>query len=239
MQSPITQQQSLNIVSSMPARSESASTENVHQPFWFRSQFVGYMEMHATAREVADYLDVHQGWFRRCAEPMTVEPIGANGYALTLGRFGAFNYEVEPKFALELLPQEEGIYRIRTIPIPDYIPPGYEVDFQATQILREMPVEGSDSKDKAQEGTPSGMTRVEWNLDLSVGVYFPRFIRALPNSLIQRTGDRLVAQIVKQVSRRLTRKVQNDFHATLGDTVLDRFEQYNATRGDRFSCEQV
>ncbi|MBV8885364.1 MAG: DUF1997 domain-containing protein, partial [Chroococcidiopsidaceae cyanobacterium CP_BM_RX_35] len=34
----------------------------------------------------------------------------------------------------------------------------------------------------------------------------------LPNSLIQNTGDRLLHQIVKQVSRRLTYKVQEDFH---------------------------
>jgi hypothetical protein len=33
---------------------------------------------------------------------------------------------------------------------------------------------------------------------------------------VQSTGDRLLNQIVRQVSRRLTRKVQEDFHQSLG-----------------------
>jgi hypothetical protein len=43
---------------------------------------------------------------------------------------------------------------------------------------------------------------------------FPKFIRRLPQGLIQGTGDRVLAQIVRQVSRRLTAKVQDDFHAS-------------------------
>jgi hypothetical protein len=60
------------------------------------------------------------------------------------------------------------------------------------------------------------MTRVEWQLDLTVSIHFPRFIQALPKSLIQSTGDRLLRQIVRQVSNRLTRKVLEDFHKTHG-----------------------
>jgi len=47
-----------------------------------------------------------------------------------------------------------------------------------------------------------------------VMVQFPRFIHALPMSLIETTGDRLLNQIVRQVSRRLTHKVQEDFHTS-------------------------
>ena len=56
------------------------------------------------------------------------------------------------------------------------------------------------------------LTWVEWELDL---VQFPRFIRRLSRSLIQSTGDRILNQIVRQVSRRLTHKVQKDFHQSL------------------------
>ncbi|MEO1800897.1 MAG: DUF1997 domain-containing protein, partial [Cyanobacteria bacterium J06629_2] len=54
------------------------------------------------------------------------------------------------------------------------------------------------------------------DLDLKVKVEFPQFISKLSASLIQATGDRLLAQIVRQVSPRLTYKVQQDFHQNYG-----------------------
>lgn len=177
----------------------SATSETVSdKPTRFHGQFADCMEMFACATTVAEYLNAHQGWFCRCAAPMKVEPIGENGYALAIGRFGAFGYDVEPKVGLELLPPEQGIYRIKTINIPNYVAPGYDVDFKAAMQL--VPV---DSK---------GVTRVEWNLDLAVYIHFPKFIQRLPKAMVQSTGDRLLNQIVRQVSRRLTHKVQQDFH---------------------------
>jgi hypothetical protein len=176
---------------------------NIHEPTQFQGYYSSCMEMYADAKTVAVYLDAHQGWFHRCAQPMTVDPIGENGYALIIGRFGSFGYEVEPKVGLNLLPQNEGIYRIETIAIPGYESPGYDVDFKASLSLVET---------VTKAGTP--LTRVEWELNLSVYVHFPRFIRALPKSLVQKTGDRLLNQIVRQVSRCLTYKVQSDFHST-------------------------
>jgi len=135
------------------------------------------------------------------------KPLGENGYELIIGRFGSFGYEVEPKIGLELLPAHEGIYRILTIPIPDYQPPGYDVDYRASLQLVE-----SENEDTSIQ---SPITRVEWELHLTVMVDFPKFIKRLPKSLIQNTGDRLLNQIVRQVSRRLTRKVQDNFHQSL------------------------
>ncbi|WP_016950425.1 DUF1997 domain-containing protein [Anabaena sp. PCC 7108] len=167
----------------------------------FHSHHQDCMEMYAPVSKVAEYLDSHSSWFTRCAEPMKVQPLGDNGYALVIGRFGSFGYEVEPKIGLELLDPEQGNYCIRTIPIPDYQAPGYDVDYNASLQLVESAAE---------------MTKVEWQLDLMVELYFPRFIQRLPHSLIQSTGDRLLHQIVRQVSRRLTRKVQEDFHQSQG-----------------------
>lgn len=176
-------------------------------PTRFYGQFADCMEMYASAQKVASYLDTHQGWFCRCASPMKVEPIGENGYALTVGRFGALGYEVEPKIGLELLPPEQGIYHVKTIPVPNYVAPGYDVDFHSVMQL----VEGKGaSKQCSRE-----ITFVEWQLDLAVYVQFPKFIQRLPKSLVQSTGDRLLNQIVRQVSRRLTHKVQEDFHNSL------------------------
>jgi hypothetical protein len=57
---------------------------------------------------------------------------------------------------------------------------------------------------------------VEWQLSLQVQLKLPRFLQALPRSLVQQSGDRLLWQIVRQISRRLTRRVQQDFHTSLG-----------------------
>ncbi|MFB2921889.1 DUF1997 domain-containing protein [Aerosakkonema funiforme] len=197
-------------------------TANAIEPVCFHGFFEDYMEMYADAQTVANYLDAHQGWFRRCAHPMQAELIGKNGYALTIGRFGSFGYVVEPKIGLELLPAEEGIYRIRTIAVPNYVAPGYDVDFNATQWLVETTASELDREVQAVIGDHRKVTKVEWQLDLKVTIQFPRFIYRLPMSLIQSTGDRLLAQIVRQVNRRLTYKVQQDFHASLNLPIPEK-----------------
>ncbi|MEH2210163.1 DUF1997 domain-containing protein [Nostoc sp.] len=194
----------LPVASSQEAE-DTLTEPNVATLTKFYGRYQDFMEMAAPVEKVAEYLNSHASWFSRCAEPMKVQSLGENGYALTIGRFGSFGYEVEPKIGLELLPPEEGIYRIRTIPIPDYQPPGYDVDYRASLELKETDVSTSIGK----------VTRVEWELDLIVYLHFPRFIQRLPQSIIQSTGDRLLNQIVRQVSRRLTRKVQEDFHKSL------------------------
>jgi hypothetical protein len=197
-------------VASGQAGAEDALTGvNVATHTTFYGRYQDCMEMCAPKHSVAEYLNTHSSWFTRCAEPMKVQPLGENGYALIIGKFGSFGYEVEPKIGLELLPPESGIYRIRTIPVPDYHPPGYDVDYRASLQLLENTVQ--DAEKHLTEGT-----RVEWELDLQVHLHFPRFIQRLPKSIIQSTGDRLLNQIVRQVSRRLTRKVQEDFHQSLG-----------------------
>lgn len=187
---------------------QEVSTQVASDPIQFHGSYIGSMEMNADPDTVAKYLDVHQDWFHRCAHPMAVDAIATNGYAITIGRYGSFGYEVEPKVGLHLLPQDQGVYRIQTIPVPGYEPPGYDVDFQAALQLKE----GTPEPTTGIEVT----THVEWDLDLKVYIKFPRFIRALPMSLIQSTGDKLLNQVVRQVSRRLTYKVQEDFHSTRG-----------------------
>jgi hypothetical protein len=179
---------------------ETLAKETHAGPGKFHSHYQDCMEMYASKQQVAEYLNCHSLWFVRCAQPMRVEPLGKNGYALVIGRFGAFGYEVEPKIGLELLTPQQGKYHIHTIPIPDYQSPGYDVKYNASlQLVESLP----------------GMTRVEWQLDLIVDLHFPRFIQRLPHALIQSTGDRLLHQIIRQVSRRLTQKVQEDFHKSL------------------------
>ncbi|MBC1261662.1 DUF1997 domain-containing protein [Synechococcus sp. BSF8S] len=180
----------------------------------YSSRFADVMEMRAPSRTVADYLDHHDGWFRRCAAPMTVQPLGPNGYALTLGRFGNFGFEVEPTIGLELLPQSEGVYRIVTAALNDpdtNLQEIYDVEFNAALQLEEAPAEADPDLDGAAEGS---LTQVRWELDLCVWIRLPAVIGLLPDKLVQSSGDHLLRQIVRQISRKLTWKVQEDFHAT-------------------------
>ncbi len=178
----------------------------------YASAFADVMEMRASAPVVARYLDHHEGWFRRCAAPMTVQPLGSQGYALTLGTFGNFGFEVEPTIGLELLPQDQGLYRILTVPQHGSDPnlDGlYDVEFNASLQLDEtsLPAPGEE---------PLQLTLVRWQLDLSVWIRLPGVITLLPEGLVQSSGDHLLKQIVRQISRRLTWKVQEDFHASHG-----------------------
>lgn len=188
------------------------------KPFLFQGNFVGYMDMYSDVETVANYLDDHKNWFARCAHPMKVEPLGDNGYTLIVGNFSAMGQEVEPKVALVFQPAQNRVYNMHTVPVPNYEYPGYEVQYDAAMELQELtPKEilgASITKvfyDK--KSVPSMMTRINWQLNLVVTVEIPLLITKLPVSLIQKAGDRLLSQIVRQISPRLTYKVQKDFHS--------------------------
>ncbi|MFZ0409362.1 MAG: DUF1997 domain-containing protein [Cyanobium sp.] len=196
-----------------PTHLRASDDPRVHR---YASAFADLMEMRAPAKVVATYLDRHDGWFRRCAAPMTVAPLGGNGYVLTLGRFGNFGFEVEPTIGLELLPQDEGIYRIITETVPDADPTLqalYDVDFNASLRLDECT--GPEVSDEEVDRMMLH-TLVRWQLELSVWIRLPGMLNLLPDNLVQSSGDHLLRQIVRQISRRLTWKVQEDFHASHG-----------------------
>jgi hypothetical protein len=183
----------------------------------YASTFADLMEMRAPMGVVGGYLDRHEGWFRRCAAPMNVSALGQNGYVLTLGRFGNFGFEVEPTIALELLPQAEGVYRIITV-ASDAVDPAlqglYDVEFNASLRLDEASAESEVSREEVDR--LMAHTLVRWQLDLAVWIRLPAMISVLPEGLVQSSGDHLLRQIVRQISRRLTWKVQEDFHASHG-----------------------
>ena len=183
---------------------------------WFHTNFEDCMVLYADLDTVAEYFAHHQGWFRRCAEPMKTQSIGDNAYDILIGRFGAFGYQVEARIGLELLPvDEEGIYRIQTVAVPGYVAPGYVVDFKAQMQLVQLSVDQLRQIQKVNlTEIPQKITGAKWHLDLGVGVQFPQFIHSMPQSLIQNTGNSLIHKIVKNVSRRLSYKTQLDFHTT-------------------------
>ena len=187
------------------------------QTFIFAAKFTGRMDMYSNLETVATYLNAHEDWFYRCAQPMTVLPLGENGYVLTVGKYGSFGYEVEPKIGVVLSPPVDRVYQMQTIPIPDYETPGYDVNYLASMELKEVLGHQDVAKKgifNQQPAISKCITQVNWSLDLSVEVKFPKFMAKLSPALIQTTGDRLLAQIIRQVSPRLTYKVQEDFHGS-------------------------
>jgi hypothetical protein len=191
------------------------------EPIPFQTSFQGIMEMYSKMETVAEYLDRHEGWFVRCALPMKAEPFGQNGYTLTIGSYGAFGYQVEPKMSVILEPPQDNFYLMYSVPNPNFNHLGYEVNYQATMNLEEITSSEATSgldrvyKKQGLSDLPSTITRVNWQLDLQVKVKLPKFIYRLPMSIIENAGDRLLTQIVRQVSPRLSFKVQKDFHTQL------------------------
>jgi Protein of unknown function (DUF1997) len=216
MESPL-----FNNQNSAPETPLNSIDDNVteHKPMDFYTAFGGCMEMYGNESMVGDYFNNHQGWFCRCSKPMQVDPMGENGYIITVGHFGSLGYEVEPKMAVILHPPENGFYLTESVPIPDYTPPGYTVDYKAEMLLKEVPVSEAakgieEIFKKNKQSLPDVITKVNWSLKLGVSVQLPNFMYKLPLNLLQTGGDRFLAQIIRQISPRLTYKVQSDFHST-------------------------
>ncbi|MEB3340991.1 DUF1997 domain-containing protein [Okeania sp.] len=205
-----------NLVNDFYLSTKQIETSETSKITWFNTKYSDCMELYVDAETVAKHFVSHRDWFCRCAHPMKVQPLGENGYDLLIGKFGSFGYQVEARIGLELLPPDSvGIYRIRNIPVPDYTPPGYEIQFQSEMRLVELPTEQFCSQKEIQKlGLSPVTTGAKWNLDLTVGVNFPQFIQKISPGLIQRTGNSLLLKIVHQVSQCLTYKTQIDFHTT-------------------------
>lgn len=203
------------------------------QPFAFLTKFKGGVDMYAEPKQVTEYLNDHQGWFVRCALPMKAEPFGDNGYTLIIGRYGAFGYEVEPQMSVILEPPHSGRYTMYSVPNPDFNHEGYEVNYHSKMEIVGIQLSEMDesiSEVWQQNSISKEFTRINWQLDLQVKVRFPQFIYKLPHQLIQKTGDNLLIQIIKQVSPRLSFKIQKDFHS--------RFDLPLPPKSSR-SCEVV
>jgi hypothetical protein len=88
------------------------------------------------------------------------------------------------------------------------------VEFNASLKLQE---QLNPTEENTGENDASALrTAVIWDLDLNVWIQLPGVITLLPEALVQTSGDHLLRQIVRQISRRLTWKVQEDFHASHG-----------------------
>jgi len=157
---------------------ESVEVKEDNQLLGFQTHFAGSMDMYSNQDTVADYLGAHEGWFCRCAEPMKTLPFGDNGYIITIGKYGAFGYELEPKIAVVLDLPVNGVYHTRSVPIPDQPFLGYLVDYQAIMKLEEMPLSSPSQEIEAifrQRGReiPELITQVTWDCVWMLWLSFP------------------------------------------------------------------
>ena len=190
------------------------------QPVTFQTHFTGIMEMYSDSDTVCDYLSDHQGWFVRCAEPMKAIPYGDNGYTLIIGHYGAFGYNVEPQMSVILETPVNNHYTMYSVANPEFNHPGYQVNYRSEMTINSISIDnaakGIEKVYHRHKTTPPDIiTCINWHLHLCVSVTFPAFIYKIPMSVINDTGDRLLRQIVRQVSPRLSYKVQKDFHSRL------------------------
>lgn len=193
------------------ANLETVDSDPSPLPFTFTAYFQGTMGMNAPAEQVAAYLNAHDQWFVRCAQPMIAKPLGPEGYILTVGKFSSFGYDVEPKMGVVLEPPQAGIYNMYSVEVPGYEPPGYQIDYVAALTLQDCAAQDVAWVTNSDIVSPR-VTQVSWYLNLHITLQFPNFIYRLPHELLQHTGDTGLAQIIRQVSPRLTYKVQRDFH---------------------------
>lgn len=189
-------------------------------PMIFHTSFTGSMEMYGDEETVSKYLSNHQGWFIRCAEPMKVRAFGENGYTLSVGKYGAFGYNLEPQMSVILETPESNRYSMYSVANPQFDKTSnYEVNYRSNLQIESIPVSQASQgiekvyRQKGLNNLPHQITKIHWTLNLTVKIQFPNFIYRLPTSMIQSTGNRLLAQIVKQISPRLSYKVQKDFHS--------------------------
>jgi hypothetical protein len=111
------------------------------------------------------------------------------------------------------------VLAIITVPLPSTDPAlagVYDVDFNAYLELDEAGLEGSKEVSHEDVDRLMAHTLVRWQLDLAVWIRLPSMLNLLPERLVQSSGDHLLKQIVRQISRKLTWKVQEDFHTNHG-----------------------
>lgn len=170
------------------------------------------MGLCAPAAMAAAYLDAHSDWLAPCVQPMRAEPLGAQGYLLTIGRFDAFGYRVEPQMAVVFESPQVGLYQFYNVPLTDQPPePLYKIHYQAAMQLQETNAAAVAWGASNRVIAPI-VTRVDWYLNLTVTWQLPRLMAHVPRDWTQNLGETGLAQILQQMTPRLTQAVQQDFH---------------------------
>jgi len=179
----------------------------------------GEVDLETSVEDLADYLRHHQSWIHRCFKPLTVQPLGGADYRLQFFRIGGLGFELEPHFAITIWEDPQHCFRLSSLDLPEDEPLPYRVDCQATFRIEE----------RVQE--PTAITRVYWGLILKVDIELPGFLQALSRPLVQKVGIKVVNQVTRSMSDRLTHNVCTDFYRSVGKAGR-RYHITNVLDGD-------
>jgi hypothetical protein len=162
----------------------------------------GQVAMETEREPLAAYLGEHQEWIDRCFKPLKVFPLSESTYKLQFFRIGGLGFELEPCFGVEIWAEEDYLFRLGSIDLPSDADLPYTVDCQSYFQLRDLP--------------DSGMTQVNWDLELDIWMELPCFLSAFPHSLVYNVGAKVVRQVTRRMSDRLTHNVCTDYYRSVG-----------------------
>lgn len=162
----------------------------------------GQVDMQTKRESLAAYLQEHQKWIDRCFKPLKVFPLSDSTYKLQFFRIGGLGFELEPCFGVKIWSEKHYMFRLSSIELPSDADLPYTVDCQSYFQLEELP--------------ESGMTRVNWDLELDIWMELPRFLAAFPYNLVYNVGAKVVRQVTRRMSDRLTHNVCTDYYRSVG-----------------------
>ncbi|MEN9205145.1 MAG: DUF1997 domain-containing protein [Thermostichales cyanobacterium DRC_bins_46] len=191
----------MSTVNSKPAAAPDPSTDPaVHLVTGRR----GEVDLETPVEELAGYLRHHQEWIHRCFKPLKVQPLGNADYRLQFFRIGGLGFELEPHFAITIWEDPLHCFRLTSLALPEDASLPYQVDCQASFRIEQ------------HSSDPQPLTRVYWDLTLKIDLELPGFLQVLPRPLVQKVGIKVVNQVTRSMSDRLTHNVCTDFYRSVG-----------------------
>ncbi|MDX2273148.1 MAG: DUF1997 domain-containing protein [Cyanobacteriota bacterium] len=165
----------------------------------------GQVDLDTDVQALAHYLNHHQSWIHHCFKPLQVEALSEDTYRLQFFRIGGMGFELEPCFGVKIWPEDQQVFRLSSIELPSDAELPYKVDCQSYFQLEALP----------DAGNSAPQTRVHWDLKLRIGMELPGFLLALPRKLVHKVGSRVVNQVTRSMSDRLTHNVCTDFYKSI------------------------
>lgn len=179
----------------------------------------GQVDLETDRPTLAAYLRNHSEWVGHCFKPLKVDPLElapllalnpecekGQCYRLQFFRIGGLGFEVEPCFGVRIWDESDTLFRLDSVKLPSDEGLPYRVKCAAFFELEEMP---------QFSGQPT-LTRVHWTLDLDILMDLPRFLQALPQTMVKNVGSNVINRVTRSMSDRLTHNVCNDFYRSIG-----------------------
>ncbi len=162
----------------------------------------GAVDLETDLDRLASHLERHSEWMERCLKPLTVYALSADDYKLQFFQISGLGFSLEPCFGVKVWSEPNYVYCLRSIPLPEDEALPYTVDCWSYYHLESI--------------VESEVTRVNWKLKLHIVLDLPKFLQALPDSMVYQVGVRVINQVTRTMTDRLTRNVCTDYYQSIG-----------------------